>query len=167
MLQLQVIGNLGADAQVNESNGQKYVSFRVAHTESFVRSSGEKVESTVWVSVILNGDGGNLLPYLKQGTKVYCMGDASFNVYSSPKTHRMECGVNLRARSIELVGAKPDAVPSRLYTQDGVEIPIFRAYYVAEDVKVPCVLRTPQGRLFDVNENRFIYELVKTNQTQQ
>ena len=31
MLKAQVIGNLGADAEVKSSNGKQFVSFRVAH----------------------------------------------------------------------------------------------------------------------------------------
>ena len=33
MLQGEVIGNLGADAEIKEFSGRQYVSFSVAHTE--------------------------------------------------------------------------------------------------------------------------------------
>ena len=64
MLQVQVIGNLGADAEVKEFNGSKGVCFNVAHTERWTDEQGTKHENTTWVSCILNGDGGKLLPYL-------------------------------------------------------------------------------------------------------
>ena len=32
MLQLEVIGNIGNDAEIKEFNGKKYVSFNVAHS---------------------------------------------------------------------------------------------------------------------------------------
>lgn len=35
MLVLEAIGNLGADAIIKDLNGQKYIAFSVAHTESY------------------------------------------------------------------------------------------------------------------------------------
>lgn len=113
MMKLLVIGNLGADATVQNHNGNQFVSFRVAHTESWTnKSTGEVNKATTWVSCILNGNGGGLTQYLKKGTKVYVDGNVSFNVYSSPLTHQMECGVNLNVRNIELCGGKPEQKPT-------------------------------------------------------
>lgn len=107
MIKLELIGNLGADAQIQIYNGKKYVSFRVANTDSWTdKNTGEITQSTQWVSCSLNGDGGGITQYLKKGTKVFVRGNASFVVYSSPKTHQMEVGVNLYVREIELCGGK-------------------------------------------------------------
>lgn len=107
MMKLQVIGNLGADATVQNHNGNQFVSFRVAHTEQWTnKQTGEVNKATTWVSCIMNGNGGGLTQYLKKGTKVYVDGNVSFNVYSSPATHQMECGVNLNVRTLELCGGK-------------------------------------------------------------
>ena len=38
------------------------------------RNSGEVTKNTTWVSCTMNGDGGNLLQYLKSGEKVYVRG---------------------------------------------------------------------------------------------
>lgn len=106
-MKLQVIGNLGADATVQNHNGNQFVSFRVAHTEQWTnKQTGEVNKATTWVSCIMNGNGGGLTQYLKKGTKVYVDGNVSFNVYSSPATHQMECGVNLNVRTLELCGGK-------------------------------------------------------------
>ena len=80
MIKLSIIGNLGADAEVKNHNGKEFVSFRVAHTDRFTQD-GQTKETTTWVSCILNGNGGNLLPYLKKGTKVFCHGDFSIRLY--------------------------------------------------------------------------------------
>ena len=32
MLKVEIIGNLGADAEIKEANGSKFVTMRVAHT---------------------------------------------------------------------------------------------------------------------------------------
>lgn len=109
MVKLEVIGNLGADAQLQNYNGNKFVSFRVAHTENWIdQKTGEIIHNTIWVSCSMNGDGGNLLQYLRQGQKVFVRGTPTFNTYSSPKTHQIECGVNLYVREIELCGVRTD-----------------------------------------------------------
>lgn len=105
MIKLEIIGNLGADAEIKQYNGNKFVSFRVAHTDKWVdQQTGVISTQTTWVSCSLNGDGKGLTPYLKKGTKVFVRGTPNFVVYSSPKTHKMETGVNLFVRDIELCG---------------------------------------------------------------
>lgn len=109
MIKMEIIGNLGADAQLQVYNGNKYVSFRIANTDAWTdKSTGEIKKSTQWVSCSMNGDGGNILSYLKKGTKVFVRGNAQIVVYSSPKTHQMEAGVNLFVREIELCGGSKD-----------------------------------------------------------
>lgn len=102
---MEIIGNLGADAQLQVNNGSKFVSFRIANTDTWTdKRTGEIIKTTQWISCSLNGDGGNLLQYLKKGTKIFVRGNAQVVIYSSPKTHQMEAGVNLFVREIELCG---------------------------------------------------------------
>lgn len=109
MIKVEIIGNLGADAQLQVYNGNKYVSFRIANTDSWTdKATGEIKKSTQWVSCTLNGDGGALTPYLKKGTKVFVRGNAQFVVFSSAKSHQMEVGVNLFVREIELCGGNKE-----------------------------------------------------------
>lgn len=109
MIKIEVIGNLGADAQLQEKNGNRFVSFRVANTDKWTdRATGQIIESTQWISCTLNGDGGALTPYLKKGCKVFIRGNAQFVVFSSAKTHQMEVGVNLFVREIELCGGQKE-----------------------------------------------------------
>ena len=109
MIKVEIIGNLGADAQVQEKNGNRFVSFRVANTDKWTdKSTGQIIESTQWISCTLNGDGGALTPYLKKGSKVFVRGNAQFVIFSSAKTHQMEVGVNLFVREIELCGGQKD-----------------------------------------------------------
>lgn len=111
---MEIIGNLGADAQLQVYNGNKYVSFRIANTDAWTdKSTGEIKKSTQWVSCSMNGEGGNILPYLKKGTKVFVRGNAQIVVYSSPKTHQMEAGVNLFVREIELCGGSKEEAQTK------------------------------------------------------
>lgn len=107
MIKVEVIGNLGADAQLQVVNGNKFVSFRVANTDAWTdKQTGEIKKSTQWLSCSLNGDGGALAPYLKKGTKVFIRGNAQFVIFSSAKSRQMEVGVNLFVREIELCGGQ-------------------------------------------------------------
>ena len=110
MIKVEVIGNLGADAQLQVMNGNKFVSFRVANTDAWTdKQTGEIKKSTQWISCSLNGDGGALAPYLKKGTKVFIRGNAQFVIFSSAKSRQMEVGVNLYVREIELCGGTKES----------------------------------------------------------
>lgn len=109
MIKIEVIGNLGADAQLQMVNGNKFISFRVANTDAWTdKQTGEIKKSTQWISCTLNGDGGALTQYLKKGTKVFVRGNAQIVIFSSPKSHQMEAGVNLFVREIELCGGSKE-----------------------------------------------------------
>lgn len=152
MLQIQVIGNLGADAEIKEFNGSKAVCFNVAHTERWTQEDGTKRESTTWISCILNGDGGKLLPYLKRGAQVFVEGAGSARCYSSPKEKRWVAGINLTIRHIELVGGKNDDIPRELYTQEGCIFPTYKCYYVQSDGRnASGASETNEGILIDRN----------------
>lgn len=110
MIKVEVIGNLGADAQLQTVNRNKFVSFRVANTDAWTdKQTGEIKKSTQWISCSLNGDGGALAPYLKKGTKVFIRGNAQFVIFSSAKSRQMEVGVNLYVREIELCGGTKES----------------------------------------------------------
>lgn len=118
MLQLQIIGNLGAGAEVRNTNGAQFLTFRVAHTNRYTdRTTGEVRESTTWVSCTMNGDGGNLRQYLKQGTKVYVYGDVSTRLYVSSKDGTQHAGIDCRVRQLELCGGNQVAPQ---YTTEGI-----------------------------------------------
>lgn len=105
MLKMEIIGNLGADAEVQNYNGNQFLSFRVAHSEKYVSQDGQQHTNTIWVSCSYNGNAANVIQYLKKGAKVFCRGFASFKVYSSPKTKQMEVGVSIRVQELELCGS--------------------------------------------------------------
>ena len=103
MLQLEVIGNLGSDAEIKEFGGNKYVSFNVAHSEK--RKNG--TETTVWVSVLMYGEGGSLFQYLKKGVKVFVRGRLVPKAYID-KQGQAQCSVNMYSSEVNLCGGKPE-----------------------------------------------------------
>lgn len=75
MLQLEIIGNLGADAEVKAINGREYISMRIASTTKFKDKS-----ETTWVSVLYRRTDA-LLPYLTKGTSVYVCGELNASAW--------------------------------------------------------------------------------------
>lgn len=107
MLQAMIIGNLGANAAIKESNGRKFVSMNVAHTDR-ITSNGQTVESTQWVSVSLNHYSEKLLPYLVKGAKVFIQGKLFTRIWRD-KEGNSNVGINILADTIELCGGRYDA----------------------------------------------------------
>lgn len=105
MLKLSVIGNLGADARLQETINGKFIAFNVAHTNKRTdRSTGQVVENTQWVSCTLNGENHGVFPYLTKGTKVYVDGDLSLRSFTG-QDGLQHVGLNLFVRNIELCGS--------------------------------------------------------------
>ena len=88
MLKAEIIGTIGADAEVKDFSGKKYVSFSVACNDYAKDQQGNRTETTTWVSVLWYGDGGGLLPYLKKGAKVFVRGNLKAKAYTDKQAHR-------------------------------------------------------------------------------
>ena len=120
MLQAMLIGHLGADAESKSTNGNEFITFRIANTERWSDESGQVHEQTTWVDCIMNGK-PKVFEYLKKGQLVYVIGSVSLRVYSSAKEKCMKAGMTISVRQVELLGGKSDDVPSLLFTEDGKE----------------------------------------------
>lgn len=147
MLQATIIGNLGANAEIKNTDGREFVTFRIAHNESFQRADGTKAEQTVWVDCTMSCANGRpaVLPYLTQGTAVCVIGNISLRVYSSEKDRCMKAGLTIHVQKLELIGGTADVVPRRLYTKDGAMVDVNKAYF--------C--QTNESELLDQRGNRF------------
>lgn len=129
MLKTTVIGYLGADALVQNSNGKEFTTIRVAHTSKWTDNSGTVHEETTWVDCIMNG-AGKVNEFLKKGQLVYVSGSTSLRVYSSAKDRCMKAGLTINVQSIELLGAKSDDMPTVLYKKEtGEEVKIEKFYH--------------------------------------
>lgn len=107
MLQVEIIGNIGNDAQVKDFNGKKYIAFNVAHSEKFKNRQGVETERTTWVSVLKPGESA-VAQYLKKGTPVFVRGDLSVKAYKD-NAGNWQVGVNCLAREVQLLpGGKRD-----------------------------------------------------------
>lgn len=118
MLRLEIIGNLGADAEKKVVNGSTFVAMNVAHTEKFTdRQTGEVTENTTWVSTTINWNCDAILPYLRKGAKVFVRGFARLKVYTGHDGQK-HAGINLSALEIELCGYKPVADETKENQED-------------------------------------------------
>ena len=108
MLQVSLIGNLGADAQVKSKNGNSFLCFNVAHTARVKQSNGEVVDQTQWVSVTMNHYSENFAKYLVRGTKVYVYGKLFCRIWHDAQS-TPNVGLNVLADIVELCGSKSDA----------------------------------------------------------
>lgn len=108
MLQCEIIGNIGADAEIKEFSGKKYVSFSVAHSDVSKDQQGNKVEQTTWVSILWHGDGGGLFQYLKRGSKVFVRGRQKVKLYAD-KNGNTQFAINVNASEVQLCGMKGES----------------------------------------------------------
>ena len=152
MLTAILIGNLGADAQYQEKDGSKFVTFRVAHNESWTAQDGTKHESSQWIDCVLN-DHPKVAEYLKAGTLVYISGKLTTRIYSSAKDHCMKAGITIKVRSIELLGGKSDPVPTQLVDDNGLLHRVDKYFHT--DVS-NCILHSTRGGDYQVDENGWI-----------
>ena len=108
MLQVSLIGNLGADAQVKSKNGNSFLCFNVAHTARVKQSNGEVVDQTQWVSVTMNHYSEQFAKYLVRGTKEYLYGKLFCRIWRDAQ-NTPNVGLNVLADIVELCGSKSDA----------------------------------------------------------
>lgn len=103
----EIIGNLGSDAIVKDFGGKKYVSMNIAHSSMKKNQDGTRTEQTTWISALWYGEGGNLLQYLKRGTKVFVRGRTYVKTFQR-NDGTWDSGINLDVTEIQLCGSKND-----------------------------------------------------------
>lgn len=105
MIKLQVIGNLGKDAVVNNVNGKNVINFTVAHTERYKDAQGIQKDRTTWVDCAYWTDRTAIAPYLKKGTQVFVEGNPDVRSYTT-QDGRNGATLTLRVVSVQLLGQK-------------------------------------------------------------
>lgn len=172
MFKVEFIGNLGADAEIKESNGSKFVTMRIALTDKWTTESGEKRESTTWADVTMSNTESKVIPFLKTGVKIFVRGNGSLRVYSSPAEKRMKAGIQCAATEIELCGGVAELVPRQLIEpESGALIDTTKYYWCNADTKglkkdETKLLIDTRGNQFLVNKAGFVAPIPKQDDSQ-
>ena len=122
MVQMQLIGTLGKDAEVKDVDKTKVINFSVAVNQGY----GEK-KTTLWVDAAKFGDKTAVANYLKKGTKVFISGEPALVNWTS-KTGTSGTSLRLRVNELELLGENKtkqseDSVPEKEPTHDNSDLP--------------------------------------------
>lgn len=106
MLKAQIIGNLGADAVINQVGDATVINFSIAHNERIKNSDGTIREATTWINCSMWRKAGHSIEvakYLNRGQQVYIEGTPSVNVFrDSNGQHRPD--FKLKVRELKLIG---------------------------------------------------------------
>lgn len=155
MLQAFLIGNIGADAEVKVADGREFVTFRVAHNESYTDANQQRVERSQWIDCTMSCTNGRppVLPYLRAGALVFISGNVTTRVYSSAKDHCMKAGVTIHVQRVELLGGQPDAIPRKIIDADGVLHDVTKYYHIEGKAGTYADLR---GRAFEVDKKGWV-----------
>lgn len=102
MVQIEIIGNIGADCKKVDYNGTQFFSFNVCDN----RKVGDN-EVSMWYGCNINKVSDNLLKYLKKGQQVFVRGVPRYRVFDSAIHHCKMVAVDIFVNEIQLVGAAP------------------------------------------------------------
>lgn len=157
-----VIGNLGSDAEVKDSNGQRFVTFSVADSRKIKKQDGTQVDVTNWVDCIISDVNHPVLPYLKAGVKVCVIGSSSLRVFSSKKDRMMKAGQTIHVFNIELCGGSSDDVPHQVIDPETALVyEVQKYYWVPFDTKEMKkegikLMVDAKGRQYGMNAQGFV-----------
>jgi single-strand DNA-binding protein len=106
MIKLQVIGNLGKDAVINQVNGKTVINFTVAHSEKYKDQQGQVQDRTVWVDCAFWTERA-VGQYLLKGKSVFVEGTPRVELYTS-KEGRQGASLRLAVSDMQFVGGNRD-----------------------------------------------------------
>jgi len=142
MININVYGRLGADAElINGKNGQ-FASFRLAVDD---RKNSEK--TTTWFRVTLNGDrAGKIVEYLTKGKLVYVTGTETVGTYQA-KDGSIQVSRDISATNIEFISVGSGATASETTVEKSEPAVSTGTLKKPSEVKVPVTAAEPEDDL--------------------
>lgn len=104
-----LLGNVGSDPEIRESNVGKFATFRIATTDKgYTKRDGTQVpERTEWHSIVANGNiVGVIENYVRKGTKLYIEGKLRTRKYTA-RDNTERTVTEIYIDNLELLGGKP------------------------------------------------------------
>ncbi|RTL23623.1 MAG: single-stranded DNA-binding protein [Rhodocyclaceae bacterium] len=102
-----LIGNLGADPELRQTQGGPVCNMRVATTERWTNQDGQKQERTEWHNVVVWGRmAENCQRYLAKGRPVYVEGRLQSRTYNDQEGKERRTW-DVQAQTIQFLGGGP------------------------------------------------------------
>lgn len=95
-----IIGHLGQDAQMRESNGRQFITFSVADSNKRKNADGTTTDNTQWIECLYSSTG--VFPYLKKGTQVAIAGRLYAQAYE--KNGQAMASLKCQVQELNLLG---------------------------------------------------------------
>jgi len=80
MVRIEIIGRIGADAEIKDLNNNQLINFSVAVSESFTHN-GEKQTKTTWFDCTKWGNNTAVAQFIKKGDLIYISGKPNNRAY--------------------------------------------------------------------------------------
>lgn len=103
-----LLGNVGSDPEIRESNGGKFATFRLATTDKgYTKRDGIQVpERTEWHNIVANSNiVGVIENYVRKGTKLYIEGKLRTRKYTA-RDNTERTVTEIYIDNLELLGGK-------------------------------------------------------------
>lgn len=107
MQKIEIIGRIGADAEVKDFNGNQVINFSVAVSETYTKNN-EKVTNTTWFDVSKWGNNTSVAQYIKKGGQIFVSGKVNNRGWAK-EDGTIQVSNGISAFEIELLGSKSDA----------------------------------------------------------
>ena len=104
-----LLGNVGSDPEIRESNGGKFATFRLATTDKgYTKRDGTQVpERTEWHNIVANSNiVGVIENYVRKGTKLYIEGKLRTRKYTA-RDNTERTVTEIYIDNLELLGGEP------------------------------------------------------------
>ena len=105
-----LIGNLGEDPQIRETEGGKVANIRLATSSRYKDKNGEAQEKTYWHNVVAwGGLAETIEKYTKKGDRIQVDGEITYRSYED-KDGNKRMATDIRAYKVNLLspkGSKP------------------------------------------------------------
>ena len=107
---VQLIGHLGQDPEVKQTNGGPLARFSLATTDRYKNKQGERVEDTQWHNIVIWGNLAEIAEkYLQKGKKVALEGKLNHRSYDD-KDGNKRYVTEIVASDFLMLGKKDDPV---------------------------------------------------------
>lgn len=104
MIELFMIGNLGADAVLNTANERPVINFSVCHSDTWKRRNQD--EKKYWVDCAYFVDNDALVGLLTKGTQVYVKGTPDIGIHIKKENNEPVAVQYLRVSKVEILSKK-------------------------------------------------------------